>query len=160
MARRASSSGPIDRFTTRDEDGKYQHTPLSNFWEAEVRISGLYWKSVEHYYQAMKTTDLSERNTVWAAKTAGHAKKFGRRVSLRPDWDSIKLLVMRQALERKFVAGTPEGKYLLATKDRLLIEGNDWNDTFWGVDLKSGTGANWLGFLLMARRAQLRGEAA
>lgn len=67
---------------------------------------------------------------------------------------------MRQALERKFVAGTPEGKYLLATKDRLLIEGNDWNDTFWGVDLKSGTGANWLGFLLMARRAQLRGEAA
>jgi hypothetical protein len=41
---------------------------------------------------------------------------------------------------------------LLDTSDKVLIEENNWNDTFWGVC--NGVGENNLGRLLM----QVRGE--
>ena len=43
---------------------------------------------------------------------------------------------------------------LLDTGDAELVEGNSWNDTFWGVSARTGKGKNWLGRLLM----QVRGE--
>ena len=52
-----------------------------------------------------------------------------------------------------------KGELALALKytgDAELIEGNNWGDTFWGVC--NGVGENHLGKLLMARRAQLRGN--
>jgi hypothetical protein len=42
---------------------------------------------------------------------------------------------------------------LLATGDAELIEGNVWNDVFWGVC--NGIGKNWLGKLLMQVREVL-----
>lgn len=134
----------------------FSDTPLSNFHLFDVRISGIYWKTNEHYFQAMKTLDTGERNLIWAAKTPGQAKRLGRKVTLRSDWEEIKLLVMRQAIDRKFTLESAPGKYLLKTGDRLLVEGNSWNDRFWGVC--EGTGQNWLGVLLMYRRAALKAE--
>ncbi|MBR4196328.1 MAG: hypothetical protein IKQ95_06420 [Synergistaceae bacterium] len=48
---------------------------------------------------------------------------------------------------------------LLATKQALLVEGNDWEDTFWGFDVNLGYGRNMLGQLLMKIRAELQGRA-
>jgi predicted NAD-dependent protein-ADP-ribosyltransferase YbiA (DUF1768 family) len=42
---------------------------------------------------------------------------------------------------------------LLATGEAELIEGNTWNDTFWGVC--KGEGQNWLGKILMEVRKEL-----
>ena len=42
---------------------------------------------------------------------------------------------------------------LLETGNQELIEGNTWNDTFWGVC--NGQGQNWLGKILMLARSEL-----
>lgn len=47
---------------------------------------------------------------------------------------------------------------LLATEDVELVEGNSWNDTFWGVC--KGVGLNWLGQILMKVRDECRREEA
>lgn len=136
------------------------HTPLSNFSESPMVIDGDGWPTVEHYYQAMKTTDPAEREKIRRAQSPGEAKRLGRRVALRPDWEEIKLLVMRRALKYKFRYDNSDGVYLMSTGDQYLAEGNDWNDRFWGVSpAVGGYGQNWLGVLLMARRAELRSDA-
>jgi predicted NAD-dependent protein-ADP-ribosyltransferase YbiA (DUF1768 family) len=46
----------------------------------------------------------------------------------------------------------------LDTGEAKLEEGNRWGDEFWGVNLKTGRGKNWLGVLLMRVRNELRSE--
>ena len=54
----------------------------------------------------------------------------------------------------KFIQNPELGKLLLGTKDEELIEGNDWDDTFWGVC--NGVGENHLGKTLMKIRDELK----
>ena len=51
-------------------------------------------------------------------------------------------------------------KLIEMTGNSTLIEGNWWNDRFWGVDSKTGIGENHLGKLLMELRAELVRRAA
>ena len=44
---------------------------------------------------------------------------------------------------------------LIATRPAILIEGNYWNDNFWGSDPPDGNGKNWLGKILMEERDNL-----
>lgn len=125
---------------------------LSNFWPAKVRLDGIEYKSVEHAYVAAKTTDTAAREQI-AGMTPGQAKRFGRTLSLRPDWEQIKLTIMRELVSQKFT--DPKlAKMLKATGDQQLVEGNTWGDTFWGVC--KGKGQNNLGKILMAVRAGLK----
>ena len=64
--------------------------------------------------------------------------------------------MMEEILRAKFTQNLDLKEKLLATSDRLLVEGNTWNDRFWGVC--KGKGANHLGKLLMKIRAELSGE--
>lgn len=130
-------------------------TPLSNFYVHPLKIDGETWRSVEHFFQASKTASVDDFRAIRDCATPGAAKKLGRKCALRRDWEAVKLNVMRRALEHKFVRGDVLGDWLLATGDALLVEGNTWGDKFWGVC--DGQGQNWLGHLLMARRAELRG---
>ena len=131
-------------------DGKYAF--LSNFYEHPISNGTLTFPTNEHYFQAMKTTDHATRVTIAHASTPGEAKRMGRKVDLRPDWEEIKLQVMETALRLKFA--DPElAAMLKATGDEELVEGNWWNDTFWGVC--NGVGENNLGKLLMKIRAEL-----
>lgn len=126
---------------------------LSNFWPVEVRYGTDVFPSVEHAYQAAKNpADEKHYNDCLAAKTAGEAKKLGKKTKLRDDWEQIKLLVMEGLLRDKF--SHPElAEKLKATGDQELIEGNYWGDTFWGVC--RGNGENNLGKLLMKIRNEL-----
>lgn len=133
------------------------HSPLSNFYAFEFVVSGKTYATVEHYFQAMKTVDLTEREKLRLTHGPGTVKKMGRRVQLRTDWEAIKLQVMRTALMHKFEINNPMGECLLGTGDAWLVEGNNWGDRFWGA--VDGQGENWLGHLLMARRAELRALA-
>ena len=131
-------------------DGKYAF--LSNFYEHPITEGKITFPTNEHYFQAMKTLDLTERIAIARAGTPGQSKRMGRSVKLRSDWEEIKLSVMETALRLKFA--DPElAAMLKATGEEELVEGNWWNDTFWGVC--NGVGENNLGKLLMKIRAEL-----
>jgi N-glycosidase YbiA len=133
--------------TTFDGDPRYEF--LSNFHPCPVVLDGLEYRTVEHAYQAAKTLDGAERDHVRSASTPAEAKARGQQVTVRPDWNDIKIDVMRALLRQKFAAG-PLRDRLLATRPSALIEGNTWDDRFWGVC--DGEGENWLGRLLMEIR--------
>ena len=136
----------IDKFT-----GKYRF--LSNFYPARVTYGGVTYSTVEHAYQASKTLDIPERVLISAMPTPGNAKREGRHVTLRPDWENVKLVIMEELLQQKFAI--PElRKALLDTGNSILIEGNNWGDSFWGT--YHGIGANHLGKLLMKIREELK----
>jgi N-glycosidase YbiA len=125
---------------------------LSNFYPSDVELDGIVYPSVEHAYQAAKTLDKEERKVFHKRPlpSAAEAKKLGRKSSLRSDWEGVKLQVMEDLLVQKF-AHKELQEQLLATGQSLLVEGNWWGDSFWGVDNKKG-GQNHLGKLLMKIR--------
>lgn len=123
---------------------------LSNFAPCEVWLDGVKYPSVEHAYQAAKTLDLEQREKfLLNGITPGMAKRMGKTLKLRPDWDGVKMGIMRDLLMQKFSPSILRRK-LLSTFQAELIEGNTWGDTFWGVC--DGIGENWLGKLLMEVR--------
>lgn len=134
-----------------DFSGKYRF--LSNFHPVDVGYEGLIYPSVEHAFQAAKTLNTGLRAAIRMAGSPGAAKKMGRAVKLRDDWEDVKIEVMAHLLERKF-AHPGYRKMLLDTGNEELIEGNTWGDTFWGVC--GGKGKNNLGILLMDLRFALR----
>lgn len=125
---------------------------LSNFYEVPVRYGNLIYDSAEAAFQAAKCLNLADR-LPFARMKPGEAKRAGRRCQLRPDWESVKVDVMRDVLAAKFENPVLRRK-LLDTEDAVLIEGNNWNDTFWGVC--RGKGENMLGRLLEELRENLR----
>ncbi len=132
--------------------GEYRY--LSNFWPAEVTFEGHRYPSVEHAYQAAKTLDAEARARIAALPTPSEAKRAGRALTYRADWDRVKLDVMERCVRDKFINHAVLGAKLLATGEAELVEGNDWGDEFWGVC--EGRGANHLGKILMKVRAELR----
>lgn len=134
---------------------RFSKTFLSNFWPAVVVYDGEEYASVEHAYQAAKTTDPLLRRGIREAPTGAAAKKkakYLRSEQLRPDWADIKLAVMEALLRQKFAHADLRAQ-LVATAPRRLVEGNYWGDTFWGIC--KGTGSNHLGELLMRIRAEI-----
>jgi ribA/ribD-fused uncharacterized protein len=126
---------------------------LSNMSESSFKVGQETYPTVEHFFQAMKTTDSAQRAKILAAKTAGEAKKIGRTVTLRKNWTQIREEVMETALRAKFQQNPELKKKLIDTGDVELIEGNTWGDTFWGQ--VNGKGSNKLGKLLMKIRDEL-----
>jgi hypothetical protein len=124
---------------------------LSNFY---IEDDG---KSVEHRFQAVKTLDESEREFIYSAPTAAAAKRRGRQVTMRQDWDEVKEQVMEFLLTKKFEDPRMR-KLLLQTGDARLEEGNYWGDEYWGVDMVTGEGLNRLGILLMKIRKRISQE--
>lgn len=125
---------------------------LSNFYAAKVTMGRVEYPSVEHAYQAAKTDRKTDRNAIYRCVTAGAAKAYGRRVNLRPDWESVKLGIMEDLLRQKFEIWDMRGG-LVRSWPRQLIEGNCWGDRFWGEC--DGAGENHLGRLLMKIRRDL-----
>jgi ribA/ribD-fused uncharacterized protein len=132
------------------------HRFLSNFHPCRVALDGQVYRSVEHAYQAAKTTDRERRKELHRLTAAG-AKRWASALPLRPDWEAVKLDVMHDLLRQKFLGDEGLAAQLLATGEHDLIEGNTWGDTYWGV--YRGCGNNHLGRLLMQVRSELRQQA-
>jgi len=147
--------------------GNPEYRFLSNFYEG-VPIEmpdGQVFATGEHAFAAYKAAHPAAFAAIQGATSPGEAKSMGRKCTLRPDWEAVKYDVMAAVIRSKFGAGREEATLLLRTGDALLVEGTYWGDRVWGVDLKSyadrevahlAPGRNWLGTLLMARRAELR----
>jgi ribA/ribD-fused uncharacterized protein len=127
---------------------------LSNFYPAPVEYQGITYPTVEHAFQAAKTKDKGLRKEIAALRLPGDAKRRGKTLTLRKDWDKVKVDIMRELLSIKFTSDPRLADILLSTGTAELQEGNWWGDTFWGM--YQGKGQNTLGKLLMELREYLR----
>jgi len=124
---------------------------LSNFEECPVTdLHGMVWPSAEHCYQAAKTKDPSYRDAVLDCTSAVIAKRFGATIKPRPDWDKIKVEVMRRILVAKFTQNPKFYSLLLNTEGCQLVHYAPW-DGFWGTG-KWGRGEDIMGKLLTEMR--------
>lgn len=170
--------------------GNEEYRFLSNFYRGDAfYLPGVSWEAAkesmglshdednlsgsvmfptgEHAFAAMKFwgSDYLHFRRIVASDpdNPNEGKALGRSRSnpLRTDWEIVKLDVMAAVLRSKFTLARDEGRRLLATGDRILVEGTFWYDEVWGVSLNVNgmPGRNWLGTLLMARRAELRAQS-
>ena len=132
---------------------------FSNFATYGIEMDGLWWPTVEHYFQAQKFEDPDYRERIRGCHSPKQAAELGRsrKVALRDDWEVVKDAIMRAAVLRKFQTHAALAEKLLATGDQEIVE-NAPGDTYWGCG-KDGTGLNRLGEILMETRA-LIGDAA
>ncbi len=151
-----------------------EYSFLSNFYPVSVVVNNVVFPSVENAYQAMKF-----RKYMWYEFVdimPGEAKRLAIYMAKLLDdsgsyednkhyYDFVitkkKIMVMKELLLKKFNNDEMRDK-LLKTNGLKLVEGNVWNDIFWGVDLRSPdnsklgfVGKNYLGKLLMEVRNEL-----
>lgn len=134
--------------------GKY--TFLSNFYPAPVTYMGQTYANNEAAFQAQKTSCAKEQQqfSIFRLHNPAEAKKRGKNLTLRPDWDKVKISLMYEICMCKFMQNPELRDALLATGNSLLIEGNTWGDYFWGK--VNGNGENQLGLILMDVREKLK----
>ncbi|MEO8697938.1 MAG: NADAR domain-containing protein [Acidimicrobiales bacterium] len=143
----------VIRFYEKDDP----YFEFTNFAHYPVTIDGVEWPTSEHYYQAQKFSDPLRREQIRAASGPGAAQKLGQSPrGRRPDWNQLRLEVMREALIAKFTQHVELRTLLLDTGDAHLIEAST-KDRFFGEG-KDGTGKNHLGLLLEEVRDLLRGD--
>lgn len=134
---------------------------LSNFSPYSVVYRGVKWPTAEHAFQAAKAVDYHGMAPVFAAaRSPEHAKRIGRTIRMRPDWNDVRVGVMLDIVRIKFTTHPGIAQRLLETGDARLVEGNDWHDQFWGDCVCgefrcSASGENRLGLVLEQVRAEL-----
>ena len=125
---------------------------LSNFYETDLDYEGIVYHSSEAAFQAQKCADRARREQ-FADLSPSQSKHRGREVSLRPDWEQVKVRVMKEIVFAKFSQNEELKEKLLATGNAYLEEGNEWGDRIWGT--VDGKGQNLLGGILMQVREEL-----
>lgn len=128
---------------------------LSNFFPCRIVLKGREYKSVEHAYMSAKCDDEDWKLFCQFTEKPGEVKKSSRKIKLREDWESIKINIMKDCIDQKFNQEPLKTK-LLETGEEELQEGNTWGDKFWGIDLKTGKGLNYLGKIIMCKRHELQ----
>ena len=131
------------------DDFRGEYFFLSNFYPSEVTYEGYTYKNNEAAFQAQK--DLNRREE-FINLNPMMSKIKGKKVKLRDDWNEVKVSIMEEIVKCKFDQNPDIKEKLINTKDKTLIEGNKWNDTFWGMC--DGEGENNLGKILMKIREE------
>jgi type I restriction enzyme S subunit len=127
-----------------------------------LSINNIRILTTEALYQACRFPHLPEvqkliigQNSPMTAKMK--SKPF--RKESRPDWDDIRILVMRWCLHVKLAQNWEKfSALLLSTEDRPIVE-ESYRDQFWGakpIDPDRLSGINVLGQLLTELREQLQ----
>lgn len=144
-------------------DFRGDHAFLSNFYAAPIEFEGAEYPTIEHAFQAAKTPDFDQRRNIRNAKTPSEAKRKGRYLKRRADWFDVSLTIMESLVRQKFTRYPELGEKLLGTGEAELIEGNNWNDRFYGAVWDTHElvwkGENHLGKILMKVRDELRQSA-
>lgn len=136
---------------------------LSNFSAFQLLWHGHVFPTSEHAYQWSKFVgehgDSVVAFRIIRAPSAHEAFKIAERnkESRHPNWDDVKVGIMRDILRAKADQHEYVRRKVLATGDRTLIE-NSWRDDVWGWG-PNRDGQNMLGRLWMDVRGELRAEA-
>lgn len=134
-------------------DNKYSF--LSNFYACQVEYEGITYPTSEHAFQAAKSLDPDIRKWIAAASTPGQAKRRGRSIELRSDWEEIKDQVMLDIVREKFKNEDMRARLLMTIGEGYdgFCEDNYWHDNYWGncncERCKNIEGKNMLGKILM-----------
>lgn len=143
---------------------------LSNFYEGRFTWRGVEFPTGEHAFSYAKGffapsyTGAEQQayfDAVLNSPTPSKAKYQGRSVPLNvSEWDKRKVQYMREIVHARFaedLSGQALAGRLINTGAMMLVEGNNWGDTFWGRC--EGKGFNTLGVILMEERGYwLRGN--
>ena len=124
---------------------------LSNFYVRPITYKGLRFTNTEAAFHSQKCV---YRANEFVDLDPSQAKRLGRHVHLREDWEEIKDQIMYEVCVAKFTQHEDLKQKLLSTGNCYLEEGNIWNDCYWGVC--KGVGQNKLGYILMRIREELR----
>jgi ribA/ribD-fused uncharacterized protein len=130
---------------------------LSNFSAFRLMWRDIDFDTSEHAYHWEEFPDFSYiRREILAARSAHEAFKIADlyRAVRRPDWNHVRVDIMREILRAKADQHEYVRRKLLATGDRELVE-DSWRDDFWGWG-PDRDGQNVLGKLWMEVRRQLR----
>ena len=121
-------------------------------------LDGVTWRSIEHYYQAIKFDCEGYREKIRHAKTPKGAEKLGktRFKKKRADWKRVKTIVMTRAVYTQCRTYPEMSKKLLMTDNENLVEDSQF-DYFWGCG-RDRRGENHYGKVLMNVRAKLKEE--
>lgn len=130
-----------------------QYYFLSNFYSANVEWNGIKYLNNEAAFQSAKTLDLNVRQK-FANLNPSTAKRKGRHIQLRHDWEKVKYEIMYEIVRAKFTQNEDLKLKLLSTGEEYLEEGNSWGDRIWGT--VNGKGQNNLGKILMRVRNEIR----
>lgn len=107
----------------------------------------------------MKCLNASDRIR-FCELSAREAKKLGRKIPLRTDWNDIKVFAMYDVVKEKFRRYASLQEALLATGNTQIRPQNMNHDNFWGTCQCAACAdkekKNWLGFILMKIRDELR----
>lgn len=82
--------------TTNGFRNQYQF--LSNFAPSPIKCESVIYPTVEHAFQGFKCQHRADKYRIAAAPSPQLAKRLGRQVAMRPDWDDIKVNVMHGLL--------------------------------------------------------------
>ena len=127
---------------------------MSNFYRSNIFICNDYYPTVEHAYQAAKTKNLFEKETIRNASTPRVARDLGQKVSMYEGFEEDKYKIMKECVIAKFSQNQRLKEQLLSTGDQFLIEDSPV-DYYWGCGADN-TGQNMLGKILMEVRSELR----
>ena len=127
---------------------------FSNFNYSAIEINGVDYPTVEHAYQAQKTIDEDERIRIASLESPVLAKKAGRNVEIRDDWEEVKYDVMVECLREKFKIKKFKQALIDTGKEEIAEDAREWNDCIWGLG-RSGNGQNLLGKALMQVRDEI-----
>lgn len=132
-----------------------QYYFLSNFYDAKVEWDENTYLNNEAAFQSAKLIDKEKRSS-FSHLDPSSAKRKGRRVKLRDDWEKVKFDIMYEIVKCKFEQNIDLKDKLLSTGEQELVESNSWGDKIWGK--VNGVGQNNLGKILMKVREELRGR--
>ena len=127
---------------------KGEYDFLSNRFGCRFVWQGLQYGNAEAAFQSSKCMDASERK-VYAGCSADKAALKGREQAPFPGWEDARLDIMGSILRAKFEQNPSLMKKLTDTGTCILINGNNKQETYWGVDLYSWQGENHLGRIIM-----------
>jgi ribA/ribD-fused uncharacterized protein len=130
---------------------------LSSSYAASVVFMGTQFWSAEAAFQACKATTKKGFKS-FARLDPKNAIKKGRTVKIDEDWTIDRLGFMFIVTKLKFDHSESLKAKLIATHPKVLVNGNDYYDTFWGV--WENVGSNWLGKILMKLRREYLGETS
>lgn len=139
----------------------------SNMYEFEVPIvgpDGIEAHTTEQPYMASKFEDPEVRAAIMTTRDGRAAKSLAKELKAKgiPEiegWHEAKIPVMTTVVDLKFRANHNLADRLIDTGDQMIVEGNPWEDRFWGVSpVGSNNGQNNLGKILMNLRRQLTEE--
>lgn len=154
-------SGPLKLDTdTKVFFYEQDHYYLSNFSAFRVSVDGLWFDTSEaaYHWHRFYPEQRAHRRAILGAVSAHEAFRYAQdnKADQRPDWDAIKVDVMRAILRAKAAQHEYVTRKLLQTGDRELIE-NSWRDDYWGWG-PNRDGQNMLGKLWMQVRYELRSD--